>query len=166
MKQNVVFETTDVCQFTDTEVNRYGQRLYELMSETKQDNLTAEAIVEDAKNKSTPYHDYFEWNNQAAGHQFRLQQARTMLGSIKIKITTEKKEERLIRAFHNVELDGERVYAPIQVVMKEPDLREQIIHKALAEAEGWARRYETYRELNPIVKSIKKVVKQKVVARG
>lgn len=162
--KKTIFETDGTGKFNKTEVNQYGQRLYELMTLKKKKTLKQEEVVEDAKNPDTPYHNYFEWDNKIAGHHWRLNQAGELLRSIKIKVEVESGDTpRNVRVFHNVVRKGERCYAPLELVFQEQDLREQVIHNALAEAENWYQKYHTYQELQPISAAIKKT-KKKVTA--
>jgi hypothetical protein len=49
--------------------------------------ITAEQLVEAARDESSPLHDYFEWDDTAAAHQWRVTQARTLIGSATLNIT-------------------------------------------------------------------------------
>ena len=45
-------------------------------------------VVEEAKASSHPLHDYFEWRDKIAGEQFRIDQARALIRSVRIEVKT------------------------------------------------------------------------------
>jgi len=44
--------------------------------------LRASDVVEHARDKTSPLHGEFEWDNKKAGHEYRLQQARTLIRAV------------------------------------------------------------------------------------
>lgn len=44
--------------------------------------LLPEAVVERARSQNSALHRYFEWNNDAAAHAYRLQQARQVIRAV------------------------------------------------------------------------------------
>lgn len=53
--------------------------------------LTPEAVVEDARDEHSPLHDFFEWDDSEASHQYRLWQARTVIKSVNLVTVTSDK---------------------------------------------------------------------------
>ena len=51
-------------------------------------NLDPKDVVEEAKASSHPLHDYFEWRDKIAGEQFRIDQARALIRSVRIEVKT------------------------------------------------------------------------------
>jgi hypothetical protein len=49
--------------------------------------ITAEQLVNAARDDDSPLHDYFEWDDTTAAHQWRITQARALIGSAKLNIT-------------------------------------------------------------------------------
>lgn len=95
-------------------------------------------LVAAAKRKSSPAHDAFEWDNNKAGHEWRLLQARQYLK--KVSVTYEEREEKLTHvpvSYSDVEWDEstgrEGFYKPQSVVVRDPDL----YALALAEAQKY-----------------------------
>lgn len=62
------------------------QRLAEL--EREHGKLTASQVLNDAMQKNSPLHDQFEWDDSTAAHKHRLEQARTLIRSIRVVSTT------------------------------------------------------------------------------
>jgi hypothetical protein len=55
----------------------------------KHGELTPEVIVKEAFNKRSPLHPIFEWDNDKAAYNYRLQQARVLLNNIEVKIISD-----------------------------------------------------------------------------
>lgn len=55
--------------------------------ETQARTLTPEAVVSAAQDAVHPLHDRFEWDDGEAGRQFRLQQARQLINSVRMTVT-------------------------------------------------------------------------------
>lgn len=50
--------------------------------------LTPDDVVMDARDESSPLHAFFTWDDTEAAHQFRLDQARTLIRNVKVEVTT------------------------------------------------------------------------------
>lgn len=50
--------------------------------------LTPELVVEAAKSKDSPLHTHFTWDVKKAAHERWIDQARTLIRSVKVEITT------------------------------------------------------------------------------
>jgi hypothetical protein len=128
----------------------------EIITLDESGELTAETLLERAKDKDSILHDFFEWNDSEAGIKYRLHQARILINEIKIVV-----EDKVISGFENVSIvleEGEtkRVYKPVFQIMSNEEQRMQIIQRAIAHQEYWAEQYKQYSELAPIVAVIKK----------
>ena len=94
--------------------------------------ITADEVVELAKDPDNPMHGYFEWDNQKAGHQYRLYQARKLIAGI--KITYEDKPDTEVRLMVSVPSErGKNGYQLLSLAIKNPDARQEL----LAEIETW-----------------------------
>jgi hypothetical protein len=59
------------------------QRLIELAAGGR---LTPNAVVEDARDKDSPLHSVFEWDDAVAADRFRIEQARNLIQSFKVHV--------------------------------------------------------------------------------
>ena len=121
--------------------------------------LCAADIVKFAKNKSTTLHSSFEWDNKAAGHEYRLEQARHL---IRVHVTVMGDEPKTVRAFVSLTPDRKRLgggYRSLVDVMAIPALYDQMLDDALADAERFAEKYNRLAELKPIFAAIASVSK-------
>ncbi len=57
--------------------------------------ITPEVIVREASDKLSPLHSYFEWDDEKAGHRWRVQQARILLNNIQVKVVSDGEERRI-----------------------------------------------------------------------
>lgn len=55
----------------------------------KHGTLTPEVVVQAAKNAKSPMHECFEWDDSAAGKAWREEQARSLIRSVRVEITTD-----------------------------------------------------------------------------
>ena len=51
--------------------------------------VTPERVVEVASDPDNPLHRLFDWNDSSAARKFRLDQARSLIRSVEVRITTE-----------------------------------------------------------------------------
>ncbi len=50
--------------------------------------LTPDSVVEDATDPESVLHPLFEWNNDIAAHKYRVDQARTVISSVTVIVTS------------------------------------------------------------------------------
>lgn len=123
--------------------------------------LNPKDVVREASNLKSPLHNWFDWNDDEAGEKWRLHQARILINHIKVTIIFNGTEKQY-KKYLNVRVNGEdsRMYVSAENVSRNPNMREQILQKALMEAEYWRRTYEDYKELEDIFKSVDKTKKK------
>jgi len=107
--------------------------------------LTAERVLDEATSANSPLHKYFTWDDAAAAHQYRLEQARRLLRSIEVVIEDAKGKQVNMRAYYSVkDAEGQRGYQPMAFVFETPDLADQVITQALAQLEAWKIKFARY----------------------
>jgi len=150
------------------QAQKFGERIETLM-EANDGSIIATQVVDDAKDKDSPLHEFFEWNNKRAADRYRLEQARYILRSIEVVIKTDGGQETSTRAFHYVTIDNSfisernkagQVVVAVKRAMSEDDLRKQIIEGALRQLKTWQRKYKQYQELAAIIKVIDEMVEE------
>ena len=57
--------------------------------EDERGRVTADAVVEAARDPGHAWHNRFDWNDETAGHRWRLMQARTLIRSVRYERRTE-----------------------------------------------------------------------------
>ena len=123
--------------------------------------LTPKDIVREASSSRSPLHNWFDWSDNEASEKWRLHQARVLMGKIKVTIMFEGTTKEY-RKYLNVNVKGEqgRFYVPTSNILKNPDMKEQVLKKALQEVTYWERAYADYQELEDIFKGITKTKKK------
>lgn len=81
--------------------------------------VTASMVLNDAKNKTSPLHGFFQWDDAKAAHEHRLQQARTLIKRYNVTVT--KPEDRIYHVPAVILKSGEEkegVYKPLRAIVK------------------------------------------------
>ena len=125
-------------------------------------------IVAESKRVKAPLHDEFEWDNDKAGHEHRLSQARRLIRVTVMRDDTGVESRWVHVPVAKVEQptaviqEREGVYKPIRVVAKDPHDYRKCLHELMKQREAMDR---TIRELqraarvhNPKVKLIDQLV--------
>jgi len=134
-----------------------GERLETLQKQYG--HLTPQIVVEDARDSQSVFHPAFEWDDVKAAEEYRLEQARYILRHlIVVRQETEKPQE--IRAFVVVkeEEQDRQWYAPTLSVLTEPELRRQVLERALRELEAFRRKYKELVELAEVLAAAEHVL--------
>jgi len=162
-----IFKAGKGSMFDDVKAQVYGEFLWKIREENG-DVLTPIQIVDKAKAKSSPIHEYFEWDDTIAGEKYRIFQARNLIGRIEIIVESDGEEDQ-IRAFHNISVqDGEeheRGYVTLHDIQSNKDYLEIVLAGALDEIKSWQKRYSQYKRLKAFqpLKPIFKVIRQTIV---
>lgn len=106
-------------------------------------HLKTEAVVMAAKNKKSPLHDYFEWDESVSAWKFRLQQARNLISSV-AEVVIIQDVEIPQRSFHSVQTIKEdddvesegKVYVTIQDAIENEDYRKHLLNKIITTLEN------------------------------
>ena len=118
---------------------------------------TPAALVELARPKAHPLHSAFEWNNRIAAEQWRVQQARQAINSVRCVNAEGKAEEAPAFVHIQVEGNGEG-YAPLSVALTIPYQSAYVVEEALAALRGIRRRYQSISELAGVWSAIDAVI--------
>lgn len=119
-------------------------------NEIGDNNVTAEDIVEKARDEKSELHKCFEWDDTKAAENWRKHQARVLLSMLVIKPA--KEEHAPVRVFS---LTSERqVYQKTEVILKQADEYQSMLKRALLEMESYRRKYHTLTELEDVFKAI------------
>ena len=161
-----IFKAGKGSGFNNEKAQVYGEFLWKIREENG-DVMTPHQIVDKAKPKSSPIHEYFEWDDGIASEKYRIFQARNLIARIEIIVQSDGEEDQ-IRAFHNISVqDGEeheRGYVTLKDVQSNQDYLEIVLAGALDEIKSWQKRYSQYKRLKvfkprkPIFKAIKQTI--------
>lgn len=106
------------------------------------------AVVETATDPANALHPYFEWNDDVAGHQYRVNQARALIRTVYILPPPETSQPQLVY----VSLLPDRSkpgggYRTVAEVLVDDILREEMLQTCLMGLRAWMWRYRQFQEL-------------------
>ena len=132
----------------------------ELDQLTRDGVLMPEDVVRFAKNPKTALHQQFEWDDSAAAHQHRLEQARAVIRTYVIVEPSHSSEP--VRALVSLTQDRRAGggYRTIKSVLSDQELYAQLLADALNELSAMQRKYSRIRELNKVFRAAEEAAKQ------
>jgi hypothetical protein len=136
------------------DIDRVGMALIAVGEE--HGDLNAEWVVRAARRKDSPLHACFNWDDKAAAHEYRKEQARSLIRSI---IVDEERngETYEVPYFPHVEAADERPpeYITITDLMEGPvERRDRYLDLVLREAEAFMRKHAAVSELSGVFRAI------------
>ena len=164
----MIYKPVKGSSITIEQAQKFGERIGMIIEEND-GSIIAAQVVDDAKDRTSPLHDFFEWDDKTAAERYRLKQACYLLRSIEVVVKMKDGQENSVRAFHHVTIDDsfekvaeqkkpDRVVVTVKRAMSEAGLRKQIIEGALRQLRAWQRKYKQYQELATVVKVIDEIV--------
>jgi len=121
----------------------------------KDGNITPEAIIKRAKSARSPIHPIFEWDDGKAAAQYRLRQARNMIGCIEVvrtvgpKVPMRAYEVRNARPAESKK--PRRVYDSVEQVLADPAAKADLLAQAIRDAAYFRKRYHALQELSQVI---------------
>ena len=137
-----------------------AQEIGEFIENCK-DKTTKGILEEIKKHPENKIYSLFEWDKSKAIELYQLQRVREIISHIEINIISIGNKEPMnlnvsISAFKSVQPinSEERVYASAEDYINNKVYRIQIIERAKTELRNWTEKYNQFRELETIVKTI------------
>jgi len=113
--------------------------------------LTADLLLEKARDGSNVLHSAFEWRDGIAAEQYRLGQARQMIKSIEIVYEDVPVEETTVKYWHIVKDEEEeepiKSYVPKDQALADPEMRAKMVLGAYKELRNFRKKYKELDEL-------------------
>jgi hypothetical protein len=140
------------------------QRIGEVLERISKENggrLTPAATVAAARAERHPLHRHFEWSDAAAAEQYRLDQARTLIRSIRVFDTADPDRETRI-AFVSIAngRDG-RSYYSMSAVEASRQLQALVLVQAERDLEAWERRYSELADVCQTIKTLRETIAER-----
>lgn len=141
-----------------------GEKLEEITQ--RYGAVTNKNFVEESRPEDSTTHSLFEWNDSIAAEKWRLDQARRIIGAVKIVVqnpsTETSKETYSVRAYVNKEVDDSRTqaaYVPFEHAMhnKGGDYRDIVVANAKRELREFANKYRIYSEFAKVIVAIEEL---------
>lgn len=120
-------------------------------------------VVEQAKDRASLLHEEFTWDNKKAAHEYRLWQARELIGQYWV---VEPSSQEPIRMFLSLGSDrsAKAGYRHSADVLSDPDQRAEWLGMALDDLVGWQRQYGSLTELSDVFAAISRVLAKRTKA--
>ena len=108
------------------------------------------ALVDAARQPTSPLHGLFQWDDAVAAEGYRRDQARQHIRELRIVEAGDDGEQRLQAFVHVVRFDGDQPregYRLTRLIVRDSDEYQQVLDEALAALRAWQRRYAHLTEL-------------------
>lgn len=103
--------------------------------------LTPEAVVDDARKKTSPLHSQFTWNQKQAAYQHWINQAQTLIARVRVEVTHKEATFKAPFWLHDAELDsGEPGYRSAIEIRSDKDKARAVVFQETSRAAGAIRR--------------------------
>lgn len=133
------------------------QQSLEALAERNGGELTAAAVVDYARPKTSPIHDRFTWDNKVAGDKYRLLEAAMLIRSVRISFEDNAGEVAPpVRAFVNIRENPKEpgAYIPIQRALSCAETSAAMLESAKREADSFRRKYASLEQARRVVEAI------------
>lgn len=118
--------------------------------------LTPPLVVASAKKKSSPLHDLFEWDDEKAGHAYRLKQARDLIRRVYVTVVRNNEEVKEHVFFHTCDAENEPVYYTKEVLIGNVSLLEEAERQAIVKLKIALRTLTELQEISGATKKKKR----------
>lgn len=111
------------------------QRLEAVRAKNATGLLTPEAVVDDARDPESPYHDRFEWDDAKAAQRHRLDTARALIRSVRVQVRTEREVVSTVAYVRDPSLEPAAPgYRPVAELRTKRDLAVAALEREMASA--------------------------------
>ncbi|WP_157266465.1 hypothetical protein [Azohydromonas aeria] len=100
--------------------------------------LRPEDVVKQAADKAHPLHEHFQWDNTTAAHQWRLEQARRLIRSVRIEVPNQ--PAVAVQAFVSIPSDRKQEgggYRALDAVLDNEFMTRQLAAEMQAKVNYW-----------------------------
>ena len=117
--------------------------------------ITAEELVNFARDAKSPLHKFFEWNDTAAARQYRILQARDIL-RIVVEIVPNGNRNETMRVTAHLTSDTKGGYRLTTDILSDEEMTAQLLSDALAELTAFQNKYRRLKQLSSVFTAIEK----------
>lgn len=119
--------------------------------------LTAEAVVGEARPISSPLHDYFEWDDSIAAQEYRLWQARELIVKVQFELKEAPGARQIFVSLRTDRGQDGGGYRAVRDVLKDPEMRAQLLREAKDDLKRWREKYRELTELASVFEAADKL---------
>jgi hypothetical protein len=117
-------------------------------------------VVDAARNRKSPLHPHFEWDDTAAAEAYRLDQARNLIRIV--RVADDEVEDGSTRAFISINDKTGTAYRPIEAVRRSADLQFAVLRQARRDLDAFEKRYRELSDICVIVAQAREAVDRKI----
>jgi hypothetical protein len=121
-------------------------------------HLTPKAVVSEARNNRSVLHRHFEWDDAVAAEAFRLDQARTLIRSIRV---VDDENDETPPAWVSISDKGGTSYRTLQDVLDSADLQAQALKQAERDLDAFQKRYRQFEDICDVIKSAREIISKR-----
>jgi len=123
--------------------------------EQSEQGLSPASLLDASRDENAPLHGEFEWRDDIAAEQYRLNQASGIIRNI-VRITVETQEEVPVRAFVST---GERkqTYVSIATALTNEQWRKNLLESAKRDMQAFTAKYRNLDEMSEVLTAMQKV---------
>lgn len=132
----------------------------ELLRKEKKGELTPEDVVTAARNKNSPLHSYFEWDDGKAAEAHRLSQARGLIRAVVAIYTHDDKPVTKARAYVHIAEKGAPHYRELGHAMSQKATRQLVLQRAWRELVQFRNKYQGLKEFAAVFEAADVVMKR------
>jgi len=136
---------------------KIGEALAQI-AEAGKGHLLPKAVVNAARNDRSPLHRFFEWDQEVAAEAYRLDQARTLIRSIKI---VDDDRDEPAPAFISIAGKGGTSYRSLSDVLSNSDLQLAALQSAERDLRSFEKRYQAMAEICAIVRAAREKIAER-----
>jgi len=129
------YEAREGAPFKKEVAQKYGDRLDYILSQNK-GKITPSKVVDDATHSSSPFHDYFEWDNKKASNEYRLHQARQLINHLIEVVVIEGVQSKQKSFFSVTNGGGKKVYVTLKTAISNISYRDQLLGRLISTMEN------------------------------
>ena len=114
-------------------------------------DLDPQSVVNASEPEDAVLHPEFEWDDPTAANKWRLEEAKYLVRSIEI---IREETQKPARVYESITVKSDepderpvRAFRPIEEVMADPDLRDELLGSAIRDVLALKRRYSGLQEL-------------------
>lgn len=88
--------------------------------------ITPDIILADAANEDSPLHPHFEWDDSVAGIKYRIEQARTLIRSVRLVLVEKRHQIKTVAYVRNPDSEHKEQGYVSSVVLRDDKARARI----------------------------------------
>lgn len=123
--------------------------------------VTSKIFLDSARSDDSEMHRLFEWDDTKAAENYRMEQARVIIASIRVNVIEEDSAPIITRAFVQYK-PKQSGYISINKALTDEDKRETVIQQARKEAAWFVEKYKSFEELSDVIKAINSFLERTV----